>query len=497
MAVTKTVNVETTNARASTTLTDTTPTVPLPDMPQGLMVIGPQVTLHFVKDEWDKTNSYDYYDVVQVDGTSYIAVQDVPANTEITNTTYWAKWNDPNAQVELLQNTVNTFDARITAAQSSANTAQQTANQAVESVNNIKTKSLYGFVNIIDYGAKGDGSTDNLTAFNDAIEAAGNGGIVYVPEGTYYVSAPINITQPITLIGSNWFSTTILSPANTNCIVVTIPQSSPVESSNGPVIKDLTVKTKLEYWDNRDKNTVTSGIGIDINAAGVLIQNVMSYGFYTGFDLSIPKPGGTIRCILDNCVAFRCHTGISNSISDLLISNCNIGPCDTACSLNGGINMTNMHVWGYKSRALYLNGHFNISNIEIESPFSGDNVIHIQNGSNGYGTINNAIFWNFPDYSSASTKWALVYNDGIVNISNLVYTQPNGGTTAPCLVTCSSKGAASISNAILGPTVTDIGTGDHKAVAGSGRILYDYMAMNASFSGTNSVGAGTHTRTVS
>lgn len=114
MAVTKTVNVEATNARASTTLTDTTPTVPLPDTPQGLMVIGPQVTLHFVEDVWNKANSYDYYDVVQVDGTSYIAVQDVPANTEITNSAYWAKWNDPNAQVAQMQDTISTFDGRIT-----------------------------------------------------------------------------------------------------------------------------------------------------------------------------------------------------------------------------------------------------------------------------------------------------------------------------------------------------------------------------------------------
>ena len=130
MALTKTVNVETTNARASTTLTDTTPTVPLPDTPQGLMVIGPQVTLHFVEGDWNQANSYDYYDVVQVDGTSYIAVQDVPANTAITNTAYWAKWNDPNAQVEQVQETVSTFDARITAAQSTATAAQGAATQA-------------------------------------------------------------------------------------------------------------------------------------------------------------------------------------------------------------------------------------------------------------------------------------------------------------------------------------------------------------------------------
>ena len=144
MAVTKTVNVETTNARASTTLTDTTPTVPLPDTPQGLMVIGPQVTLHFVEGEWDKANSYDYYDVVQVDGTSYIAVQDVPANTTITNTDYWAKWNDPNAQVELLQQTVNTFDGRITENSKSIAQLDNKVTKIEEQVSGIPANGMFG-----------------------------------------------------------------------------------------------------------------------------------------------------------------------------------------------------------------------------------------------------------------------------------------------------------------------------------------------------------------
>lgn len=179
MAVTKTVNVETTNARASTTLTDTTPTVPLPDTPQGLMVIGPQVTLHFVKDAWNKANSYDYYDVVQVDGTSYIAVQDVPANTEITNTTYWAKWNDPNAQVELLQQTVSTFDARIKA--------------NATGIANIKT--TYFKNDPVYYGADPTGVKDSTTAIQNCINA-NKGGTVVFTQGVYLVSAPILTPYP-------------------------------------------------------------------------------------------------------------------------------------------------------------------------------------------------------------------------------------------------------------------------------------------------------------
>lgn len=177
MAITKTVNVETTNAHASTTLTDTTPTVPLPDMPQGLMVIGPQVTLHFVEGEWNQANSYDYYDVVQVDGTSYIAVQDVPANTDITNTEYWAKWNDPNAQMELLQQTVGQFDGRITENTTAINTLKKYAT----------------FTTPEYYGAIGDGITDDTEAVANAFKS----GLPIIASNKYKITSIITCETPV------------------------------------------------------------------------------------------------------------------------------------------------------------------------------------------------------------------------------------------------------------------------------------------------------------
>ena len=35
------------------------------------------------------------------------------------------------------------------------------------------------------YGAKGDGVTNDLTAFNLAINAVSDGDVIYVPNGTY------------------------------------------------------------------------------------------------------------------------------------------------------------------------------------------------------------------------------------------------------------------------------------------------------------------------
>ena len=45
------------------------------------------------------------------------------------------------------------------------------------------------WVNVKDYGALGDGVADDLLPLYRAIEAARNGGTVYLPPGTYKVSA--------------------------------------------------------------------------------------------------------------------------------------------------------------------------------------------------------------------------------------------------------------------------------------------------------------------
>jgi polygalacturonase len=43
-------------------------------------------------------------------------------------------------------------------------------------------------LNVLDFGAVGDGATNNLTAFTNAINAANAGNsLVYVPEGDYRI----------------------------------------------------------------------------------------------------------------------------------------------------------------------------------------------------------------------------------------------------------------------------------------------------------------------
>ncbi len=58
-------------------------------------------------------------------------------------------------------------------------------------------------IDIRDFGAKGDGKTDDTSAFQNALEKAGeNGGVVSVPPGQYRLNGIISIPEGVALEGS-------------------------------------------------------------------------------------------------------------------------------------------------------------------------------------------------------------------------------------------------------------------------------------------------------
>lgn len=57
---------------------------------------------------------------------------------------------------------------------------------------------LVGYITPQDYGAVGNGTTDDTAAFNSALTAAGTSGTqVYVPAATYLITAPLNVPSNV------------------------------------------------------------------------------------------------------------------------------------------------------------------------------------------------------------------------------------------------------------------------------------------------------------
>lgn len=63
--------------------------------------------------------------------------------------------------------------------------------------------SRVGFWNVRDFGAVGDGKTDDTTAFQKALDAAAQaeGGIVHAPRGNYLFKGHLNVPSAVTLAG--------------------------------------------------------------------------------------------------------------------------------------------------------------------------------------------------------------------------------------------------------------------------------------------------------
>lgn len=93
-------------------------------------------------------------------------------------------------------------------------------------------------VNVRDYGAKGDGTTDDRTSIMAAVEAAGDGGTVYFPAGKYRVTDTLTTRMGQTWLGASLNSdarpdrsgTHILSDHGGNCITMGKDKSASIHS---------------------------------------------------------------------------------------------------------------------------------------------------------------------------------------------------------------------------------------------------------------------------
>ena len=143
--------------------------------------------------EWDNANIYEPLSIVQYQGTSYTSRQYVPVGIEITNEDFWVVTGNYNAQIEQyrqdvrnLENDLTTFNDEVI----NARNGELTLNARLDKDNqelNAQLKNIA--VNVKNFGAIGDGQTNDTQAFNLAIEEINSlgGGTLFVPKGTYLI----------------------------------------------------------------------------------------------------------------------------------------------------------------------------------------------------------------------------------------------------------------------------------------------------------------------
>ncbi|MFT3687633.1 glycosyl hydrolase family 28-related protein [Paenirhodobacter sp.] len=71
----------------------------------------------------------------------------------------------------------------------------------IDDVTDAYLRDMMDWVDVRDYGAKGDGRTNDKAAF-EAADAAANGRSILVPAGSYYIGSALTIRSPIRFVGT-------------------------------------------------------------------------------------------------------------------------------------------------------------------------------------------------------------------------------------------------------------------------------------------------------
>lgn len=134
--------------------------------------------------EYNNETAYEALDIVTSGGVGYISRQPVPAGTAVTNKEYWTMWGSGNAAIDALTQRVSTNENDISALE----TGLQKTNQNLQKTN----QNLENLVIPWEPAStpKGDGSTDNTTAFG---QLDANTPVSLMP-GSYLISG--NVTIP-------------------------------------------------------------------------------------------------------------------------------------------------------------------------------------------------------------------------------------------------------------------------------------------------------------
>lgn len=204
----------------------------------------------------------------------------------------------------------------------------------------LKLQTIKDYVTPQMYGAKGDGLSDDTDPIQDAIDS---GKPVFVPDGTYIITAPLT-----------WTSACMLELSRNACIKAKSGLNLPclLGIRNDGAVYPLAEKEYLIGGTLDGNNSCEVVVGINYTHGRIqhcIITGVKHYGIYIRHNLNDADVGsGSV--IIDetriiNSAAVHGTVGIYSGGGDDNIVSCVAQNMETGFNMNGGVKMTDCHAW--------------------------------------------------------------------------------------------------------------------------------------------------------
>ncbi|NLE97655.1 MAG: hypothetical protein GX596_06665 [Propionibacterium sp.] len=185
--------------------------------------------------------------------------------------------------------------------------------------------------NVMDYGARGDGRTDDTARIQSAIAAA-HGATVYFPEGTYRLASTLTVPDGARLVGagmtSTWLQGQVVFGSNSSFTGLKIgPASAGVSGLKNTDGATGTSFTRCHFRgggaasDARNSSTVNLGDGRDLsNLTFTDCEFERSLGTAWSGAADTTHRDNTVSiyansCTVDTVTFDSCHLGVSNGVA--------------------------------------------------------------------------------------------------------------------------------------------------------------------------------------
>jgi len=186
-----------------------------------------------------------------------------------------------------------------------------------------------GITNVKNYGATGDGTTDDTSAIASAIAALpAAGGVLYFPPGTYKTSGGFTISTPCVVLGAGGGGGETLAYDSGGG---TVPHISQITCTSQTAVLFTVSASGVQFHDLSLKNTyagtpsagaairTASGGGDHAQYVGVTFQ-----GFYVNLDHAYGREYMIARCYnLDPVsIGFHLRNTSANDVLEVTITQC-------------------------------------------------------------------------------------------------------------------------------------------------------------------------------